>query len=65
MKVMQLRLDDATYAELEKRSLNECRSMTAVVTEALSQYLQSHGDVVFLNGSNKTTSAAPAKRAAM
>ena len=65
MKVMQLRLDDAVYAELESRALLECKSMTAVVTEALSQHLKPHGDVVFLSGSSRMTSAAPAKRAAM
>ena len=65
MKVMQLRLDDAIYAELERRALLECKSMTAVVTDALSQHLKSHDDVVFLNGSSEITRAAPAKRAAI
>ena len=65
MKVMQLRLDEATYTELERRALLECKSLTAVVTEALSQYLKSHDDVVVLNGSSRMTRAAPAKRAAM
>ena len=65
MKVMQLRLEDATYAELEKKALLECKSMTAVATEALSQYLNSHDDVVVFNGSIRTTSAAPAKSVAI
>ncbi len=65
MKVMQLRLDETTYEKVEQEALLESSSMTAVVTEALSQYLNSHGDVVVLNGSTKMTSAAPAKRAAM
>ena len=65
MKVMQLRLDDAIYEKLEQEALLECKSMTAVATEALSRHLKSHGDVVLLNGRNKITSAAPAKRAAI
>ena len=65
MKVMQLRLDEATYEKVEQEALLGCKSMTAVVTEALSQYLNCHGDVVVLNGSTKMTSAAPAKRAAI
>ena len=65
MKVMQLRLDEATYKKVEQEALLESKSMTAVVTEALSQHLNSHDDIVFLNGSNEMTSAAPAKRAAI
>ena len=65
MKVMQLRLDEATYEKVEQEALLESKSMTAVVTEALSQYFKSYDDVVLLNGSNKITREAPAKRAAM
>ena len=65
MKVMQLRLDESTYEKVEQEALLESKSMTAVVTEALSQHLKSHGDVVFLNGRNETTTAAPAKSAAI
>ena len=65
MKVMQLRMDEATYKKVEQEALLDSKSMTAVVTEALSQHLKSHDDVVFLNGSNEITRAAPAKRAAM
>ena len=65
MKVMQLRLDDATYAEVEQKALNESKSMTAVVTDALSQHIGPHDDCVVLNGSIKMTRAAPAKRAAI
>ncbi len=65
MKVMQLRLDETTYADLEHKALHECKSMTAVVTEALSQHLDPHDDCVVLNGSSKMTRAAPAKSAAM
>ena len=65
MKVMQLRLDETTYEEVEREALLECKSMTAVVTEALAQYLKPHDDVVVLNGSNAITRAAPAKRAAI
>ena len=65
MKVMQLRMDEATYQKVEQEALHERKSMTAVVTEALSQHLEPHGDVVFLNGSTETTTAAPAKSAAI
>ena len=65
MKVMQLRLDEATYKKVEQEALLESKSMTAVVTDALSQHLGRHDDCVVLNGSIKITSAAPAKRAAI
>ena len=65
MKVMQLRLDEATYEKVEQEALLESKSMTAVVTEALSQYFNSQGNVVLLNGSSKITREAPAKSAAM
>ena len=63
MKLMQLRLDDATYSKVEQKALHECKSMTAVITDALSQHLEPQDDVLGLNGSIKRTSAAPAKRA--
>ena len=65
MKVMQLRLDEATYTELEQRALSESKSMTAVVTAALSEHLDPHDDCAAFNGSIKMTTAAPANRAAM
>ncbi len=65
MKVMQVRMDETTYEKVEQEAIHERKSMTAVVTEALSQHFEPHGDVVFLNGSNKTTTAAPAKSAAI
>ena len=65
MKVLQLRMDEATYQKVEQEAIHERKSMTAVVTEALSQHFEPHGDVVFLNGRNETTTAAPAKSAAI
>ena len=41
MKVMQLRLDDSTYAEVEQRAYRERKSLTAVVKEALADHLKS------------------------
>lgn len=63
MKVMQLRMDEATYGKVEKQAILECKSMTAVVTDALSQHFNSQDDGAGLNGRNARTSAAPAKRA--
>ncbi len=63
MKVMQLRMDEATYEKVEREALLESRSMTSVVTEALSQHLKPHDDDAFRSGSSRMTSAAPAKRA--
>ena len=64
MKVMQVRMDEATYEKVEQEALLECKSMTSVVTEALARHLKSHDDAVVLNGSNAITRAAPAKRVA-
>ena len=50
MKVMQLRLDESTYAEVEQRAYLERKSLTAVVKDALASHLKSPDDRVAANG---------------
>ena len=50
MKVMQLQLDEATYADVEQRALVEMKSLTAVVRDALARHLKSQADSAGTNG---------------
>ena len=50
MKVMQVQLDEATYAEVEQRAYLERKSLTAVVRDALAHHFKCPEDRAGANG---------------